>query len=235
MARRRKEEADQTRSRILEAAERVFLARGVSLASMDEIARNAGVTRGAIYWHFTGKRDILNVLCMELRIWLLQVKDDLAVQLDLHEPLNAVALVLKKSVADLENHQKIRKALKIILTCSEYQEDCGPIWNELQNTQNELHRMTALAYHQAALQNALKAELVPERAAQDTRIFIEGLVSLMVMTSFVGNASQLIDYHIDLRRKVPASVCNSDNTGATSKEQQSLHSIRALEHVGEWL
>ncbi|CAB1368353.1 TetR family transcriptional regulator [Denitratisoma oestradiolicum] len=217
MVRKRKEEADQTRTRIIESARRVFLAHGVSLASMDEIARNAGVTRGAIYWHFTGKRDILNVLCIELRAWLLQVKEYLAVQLDLHEPLNAVALVLKKSVADLENHQEIRKALKIILTCCEYQEDCGPIWNELQNTKNELHRMTELAYHQATLQNTLKAELVPEMAAKDTRIFIEGLVSLIVMTPFVGNASQLIDSHIDLRRRLPTTVCNPDNTGAVSK------------------
>lgn len=52
MARRTKEEAEETRIQILDAAERVFYDKGVSRASLAEIASDAGVSRGAIYWHF---------------------------------------------------------------------------------------------------------------------------------------------------------------------------------------
>ncbi len=62
MARRTKEEALETRKAIIDAAVRVFAVRGISTASLTDIAVEAGVTRGAIYWHFANKGDLLNSL-----------------------------------------------------------------------------------------------------------------------------------------------------------------------------
>jgi TetR/AcrR family acrAB operon transcriptional repressor len=62
MARRTKEEAQATRSHILDTAERVFEERGVSGTSLNEIATAAGLTRGAIYWHFQNKADLFNAM-----------------------------------------------------------------------------------------------------------------------------------------------------------------------------
>src|ERR1700712_1304134 len=57
MVRRTKEEAAETRNSILDAAERVFFEKGVSRTTLADIALEAGVTRGAIYWHFANKGD----------------------------------------------------------------------------------------------------------------------------------------------------------------------------------
>ena len=62
MARRTKQEAQATRSHILDTAELVFEQRGVSGTSLHEIAKAAGVTRGAIYWHFEDKADLFNAM-----------------------------------------------------------------------------------------------------------------------------------------------------------------------------
>lgn len=62
MARRTKQEAQATRSHILDTAELVFEQRGVSGTSLHEIAKAAGVTRGAIYWHFDDKADLFNAM-----------------------------------------------------------------------------------------------------------------------------------------------------------------------------
>lgn len=62
MARRTKEEALATRHRLLDAAEHLFQARGVSRTSLQDIARRAGVTRGAVYWHFKDKADLFNAM-----------------------------------------------------------------------------------------------------------------------------------------------------------------------------
>jgi len=62
MARRTKEEAQETRSRILDAAERVFYDRGVAHASLEDIAVAAEVTRGAIYWHFKDKAELFDAM-----------------------------------------------------------------------------------------------------------------------------------------------------------------------------
>ena len=56
--RKTKEEAYQTRCNLLVAALSVFYERGVAQASLDEIAKAAGVTRGALYWHFKNKEDL---------------------------------------------------------------------------------------------------------------------------------------------------------------------------------
>jgi len=62
MVRRTKQEALATRSHILDTAELVFEQRGVSGTSLHEIAKAAGVTRGAIYWHFEDKADLFNAM-----------------------------------------------------------------------------------------------------------------------------------------------------------------------------
>ncbi len=52
---RTKEEAAETRERIFKAAISVFARKGYAGASLSDIAKEAGVTRGAIYWHFENK------------------------------------------------------------------------------------------------------------------------------------------------------------------------------------
>ncbi len=60
--RRTKEDAEQTRKQVLEAAMRVFIRQGFSATKLSEIAMEAGTTRGAIYWHFENKMDLYGTL-----------------------------------------------------------------------------------------------------------------------------------------------------------------------------
>lgn len=60
MARKTKQEAQETRQHILDVALRLFSQQGVSSTLLGEIAKAAGVTRGAIYWHFKDKSDLFS-------------------------------------------------------------------------------------------------------------------------------------------------------------------------------
>ena len=60
MARKTKQQAQETRQHILDVALRMFSQQGVSSTSLAEIAKAAGVTRGAIYWHFKNKSDLFS-------------------------------------------------------------------------------------------------------------------------------------------------------------------------------
>ena len=62
MARRTKEEALATRDRLIDAAEMLFQSQGVSRTSLQQIAEQAGATRGAVYWHFKDKADLFNAM-----------------------------------------------------------------------------------------------------------------------------------------------------------------------------
>ncbi|WP_160153691.1 TetR family transcriptional regulator [Microbulbifer sp. ALW1] len=68
MAKRRKEDALETRERILDAAIEVFDRRGVSRPSLTEIAELAGVTRGAVYGHFQNKADLFSALADRIQL-----------------------------------------------------------------------------------------------------------------------------------------------------------------------
>ncbi|MBA3507103.1 MAG: TetR family transcriptional regulator [Betaproteobacteria bacterium] len=61
--RKTRTEALKTRERLLDAAERVFCERGVSRTSLAELATAAGVTRGAVYWHFKDKAGVFRAMC----------------------------------------------------------------------------------------------------------------------------------------------------------------------------
>lgn len=61
MARKTKKQAQETRQQILDTALRVFSEHGVSATSLSDIATAAGVTRGAIYWHFKNKAEIFEI------------------------------------------------------------------------------------------------------------------------------------------------------------------------------
>ena len=68
MARRTKLEAAATRDALLDAALVVFRERGVAHSSLEEVAAAAGVTRGAVYWHFRDKADLFEALCQRVQL-----------------------------------------------------------------------------------------------------------------------------------------------------------------------
>lgn len=54
-----------TREKILEESAKLFAEKGYSATGIDEIARNVGITKSVIYYHFKNKEDILQTLIQE--------------------------------------------------------------------------------------------------------------------------------------------------------------------------
>ncbi|RQG66234.1 TetR family transcriptional regulator [Pseudomonas aeruginosa] len=75
--RRTKEDSEKTRTAILLAAEELFLEKGVSHTSLEQIARAAGVTRGAVYWHFQNKAHLFNEMLNQVRLPPEQLTEEL--------------------------------------------------------------------------------------------------------------------------------------------------------------
>lgn len=67
MPRRTKEEAEQTRQQLLETALGLFAQQGISRTALKDIAAMAGVTHGALYWHFKNRADLVAALYEECR------------------------------------------------------------------------------------------------------------------------------------------------------------------------
>ena len=73
--RRTREEAEQTKEAIFQAALRLLTENGIGETSMSAIAREAGVTRGAIYWHFESKDALLQEIGNRLHLFYSSLVD----------------------------------------------------------------------------------------------------------------------------------------------------------------
>lgn len=61
-----RERAEDTRGRLLAAARRLFAERGYAAVGVDEAARAAGCTKGALYHHFRDKRELFRAVVEDL-------------------------------------------------------------------------------------------------------------------------------------------------------------------------
>ncbi|MDP4547478.1 MAG: TetR family transcriptional regulator [Marinobacter sp.] len=111
MARKTKAEAAATRESILDAAEQVFIDKGVARGSLEQIAHTAGVTRGAIYWHFLNKQDILDAMLERVRAPLGEMLASAREGGDNLENLKAVCILALRKLAEDERYFRVHYIL----------------------------------------------------------------------------------------------------------------------------
>ncbi|WP_339652082.1 TetR/AcrR family transcriptional regulator [Halopseudomonas pelagia] len=66
MAQKRSEMIAETRSKLITAARTAFATNGYADSSMDELTADAGLTRGALYHHFGGKKGLLEAVIAQI-------------------------------------------------------------------------------------------------------------------------------------------------------------------------
>lgn len=166
MVRRTKAEAAATREALLDAAEEVFLERGVANASLDLISRRAGVTRGALYWHFRNKGDLFRAMLDRVRMPF----EDLITALDdptlADRPLEALRLGCHAGVKHLDTPHH-RRVHSILLHHCERSTDFDPL-EVKDEIADECREVFLRHFRQAQINQQLREGLTPEQA---TRLF----------------------------------------------------------------
>ncbi len=126
MARKTKEDAQATRTALLDSAEHLFEARGVGRTSLADIAAHAGATRGAIYWHFKDKADLFNAM-ME-RVALPMSQSLLCADLEsAADPAQTLRAAILHAFACIEGDPQIIRVLQIATLRLELTEELGAI------------------------------------------------------------------------------------------------------------
>ena len=172
--RRTKSESEETRQRILDAAETVFLDIGVSRASLDRIATEAGVTRGAIYWHFANKQELFSAMIE--RVHGLHQAVITRSLLGASDPLQGV-LDWALDVIELfaaETHT--RQVYRIIVTRCEY---VGEMQDALE-WQSDLHERMATNFQNAFEAAAAAKQLAPDWSVKSAATTLECFMSGML-------------------------------------------------------
>ena len=206
MARRTKEEALQTRNRILDAAEQVFYDKGVSRTSLADIAAHAGVTRGAIYWHFENKGDLFTAMFDRV---LLPLDEFGAPPANAEEaanddPLARLASVLKWCLQAAANDPRRRRVFDILFLKCEFVDEMGPVKERHQKSMHEGVGKIEADLILAIGKGQLPADLDTRRSALYVHAFVGGFLrdTLLLPASddFVSHIDAFIDACIDALR-----------------------------------
>ncbi len=120
--RRTKEDAEKTRIALLASAERLFLDKGVAHTSLDQIARDAGVTRGAVYWHFQNKAHLFHEMLNQVRLPPEQMNERLC-SCTQQQPLQALRELCIEGIGALGRDEQKRRVMTILLHRCEFTEE----------------------------------------------------------------------------------------------------------------
>lgn len=111
--RRTKEEAAATRAQVLDAALRVFSRKGYSATRLEDVGAEAGVTRGAIYWHFKGKADLYTALLNERGAKLGALYEEALAPGSRRSPLASLERLLVRSIELLDEDPDYRAVMEL--------------------------------------------------------------------------------------------------------------------------
>jgi len=205
MVRKTKEDAELTRQRIIDAAREVFLERGVSKSSLEHIASQADVTRGAVYWHFKDKTEIFHALRNQVFLPLIDRMDDTLVIESTDDPLTQIENSLCDTINELNQNIVMRQTYEIMMIKCEYVDEFATVLQQIINNCSNITEKIQLAYERAKALNLLAPNLSPQALALDTHLFFSGLLHMWVKDAdgsrFRHQATELIKSHINLRRK----------------------------------
>ncbi|MEB0094315.1 TetR family transcriptional regulator [Pseudomonas sp. CCI4.2] len=207
MVRRTKEEAQETRRHILEAAEKAFYARGVARTTLADVATLAGVTRGAIYWHFSNKADLVQAMLDSLH----EPLEDMArasESEDEIDPLGCMRTLLIKLFRQVALDPKTRRINEILFHKCEFTDEMCDLRRQRQIAALDCNDRIGLALANAVRKGQMPATLNTVRASICLHAYIDGILGqwLLIPDSYgLGNdAELLVDTGLDMLRLSPA-------------------------------
>lgn len=175
MPRRTRAEAEATRAALLDAAEQEFLQRGVARTSLEHIARRAGVTRGAIYWHFRDKNALFSAMLERVRLPFAGMADAYRRDVNSEDPLGLLRGLCRVALATLADNETYRNVYSILLTRCEFAGEINPAFEEQMAIDAESLRRVEGDFRQALELGQTAPDIDPRVAARSLYALMNGI------------------------------------------------------------
>ena len=176
MARRTKDEALATRNALLDTAEQVFSERGVSRTSLADIAKAAGVTRGAIYWHFKDKADLFCEMVARVTLPM----EDAPCQMNhgrAADPLASIRAMMIGILTRISEDPQARRVFHIVFHKCEYVDEMSAVWKRFSDMQVGCLKSLEQGLKAAVRCGQLPPHLDTRRSALGLHAMVDGLMS----------------------------------------------------------
>jgi AcrR family transcriptional regulator len=174
MARKTKAEAEETREKILDAAEQLFFANGVMQTSLEQVAEEAGVTRGAIYWHFSDKVALFKALHERVRL----PQEDMVEQAvaDGHpDPLGLLEQISLDCTKTITTDPRLMRVYAILLVRCEYVGEMAEALKRQHDADAVMRANLVRIFTMADENGSLSPNWTPEVSARVFESMIRGL------------------------------------------------------------
>jgi TetR/AcrR family acrAB operon transcriptional repressor len=198
MVRKTKEDALITRELILDAAAMLFAERGVSGTTLQHIATAAGVTRGAIYWHFADKGAMFNAM-MERAAMPLEAAMALLDRPDRSDPLGDLrdyaVRVFRLTVED----PHARRTFEIATLKMEYTDEMSAVRERRALNQADWIKRAESRIRIGIRHGQVRPGVKPGVVALGMWVLIEGLVRNWLMApqfNLVKMGGEIIETHL---------------------------------------
>jgi TetR/AcrR family acrAB operon transcriptional repressor len=175
MARRTKEDAEHTRHQLLEAAQRVFADKGVSRTSLQDIAQAAGVTRGAIYWHFKNKAELFNAMMDSAVLPMEQTLQSIGLDAA-QDPLAALERAMLQTMHSIENDARTRAIFEVATMKVEYVDELLAVKQRHVKCCVDGTLQMQRSLQEAAARGTVKLPVSPAMAARGLHALMVGLI-----------------------------------------------------------
>jgi TetR/AcrR family acrAB operon transcriptional repressor len=179
--RKTKEDAALTRQALLDGALRCFGRKGIAGSTLEDIAGEARVTKGALYWHFTGKGGIFRAMRDAVSLPIMDRADVTLLHEGEGDPLQRIEAFLAGVLHGLEKDAGLRATLSVMHFKCEY---AGELERELEGARANTQRLVtafAKAYGEARRKGLLAAGVTPKAAAAETMMFMSGMLRLWLL------------------------------------------------------
>lgn len=219
MVRRTKADALSTRHQILDAAEAVFRDRGVSRTSLQDVAVAAGVTRGAIYWHFKDKSEVF--IGMMDRVCLPCEDADVAALARMEgDALAQLTEMALEPLGELQQDAHLRQVFHIAMHCTEYTDDLAPVRQQRLQAVRGYQAMMVALLERAQRAGQLKPDLPLASAAAGLFALVDGLLRNGTLAEGAFDLAAVgpvaVRAYIDGLRAVPQGKAEPAPAGATA-------------------
>lgn len=196
MARPNKQESALTRDKILDAAEFEFLEKGFSRSTLNGIAKRAGVTRGAIYWHFSDKVAIFEAILERVQLPLEAIFE--AAERDSEYPLQALHQLCYQCLLQLAQCPQSKRVHTILFHRCERVDELGDFVereNHMRLTMQQ--RVESLIKH-AQQKGQVRSDSSPEVLAWAMKSYIMGIYNLFLRAPDEVNLEQEAENILDV-------------------------------------
>ena len=162
-----------TRTRIMEAGVKIFAELGYHQASLDKVAAEAGLTKGAVYWHFSSKQDLfLAILDYQLSRQLRVLPSEIEQMLKADDPVLALSEWLSSQLCALEGEEGKSMLFLEFVTSSREPE----VREKLKAIHGKILDGVALFMEEMQKKGWVRADLDPRAISVMTDALLKGLV-----------------------------------------------------------